>query len=70
MKNDGIRGVSHVLEHMMFRGSAKFKPEEHARRINDIGGHCNAFTTEDVTVYLNSVPKEYLEMVLEMEADG
>ena len=68
-ENDGIRGVSHVLEHMMFRGSAQFKPEEHARRINDIGGHCNAFTTEDVTVYLNSVPKEYLEMVLEMEAD-
>jgi len=68
-EHDGIRGVSHMLEHMMFRGSAKVASEEHAQRINDIGGHCNAFTMEDVTSYQNSVPKEHLEMVLELEAD-
>ncbi|NLP04039.1 MAG: insulinase family protein [Fibrobacter sp.] len=68
-ESDGIRGISHILEHMMFRGSSKFGPEEHSNRINDVGGHCNAFTTEDVTVFMDSVPRDYLEMVLEMEAD-
>lgn len=66
---DGIRGISHVIEHMMFRGSAKFKSEEHANRINAVGGHSNAFTAEDMTVYMNSVPGKSLDMVLEMEAD-
>jgi zinc protease len=65
----GIYGISHILEHMMFRGSKNIASEEHTRKINDIGGHCNAFTSEDVTSYLNSVPKEYLSMVLELEAD-
>lgn len=68
-ERDGIRGISHVLEHMMFRGSKNVKSEEHARRINDVGGHCNAFTTEDVTAYTNSVPREHFEMVLDLEAD-
>lgn len=68
-ERDGIRGISHVLEHMMFRGSVKFKPEEHANRINAVGGHSNAFTAEDMTVYMNSVPSKSLEMVLELEAD-
>jgi Predicted Zn-dependent peptidases len=68
-EHDGIRGISHFFEHMMFRGSKNFCPEEHARRINDVGGHCNAFTAEDVTAYLNSVPMEYLDMVLALEAD-
>jgi zinc protease len=58
-----------VLEHMMFRGSSRFASEEHARKINDVGGHCNAFTAEDVTAYINSVPKECLDMALELEAD-
>ncbi|MGD9200997.1 MAG: pitrilysin family protein [Chitinispirillia bacterium] len=65
----GIYGISHILEHMMFRGSKNVASEEHTRKINDIGGHCNAFTSEDVTSYLNSVPKQYLSMVLDLEAD-
>jgi zinc protease len=68
-ERDGIRGISHVLEHMMFRGSANVASELHARRINEIGGHCNAFTTEDMTVYVNSVPRDFCEMVFELEAD-
>jgi zinc protease len=43
--------------------------EEHARRINDVGGHCNAFTAEDVTAYTNSVPRDFLDMALALEAD-
>jgi zinc protease len=68
-EHDGIRGISHFFEHMMFRGSKNVGPEEHARRVNDVGGHCNAFTAEDVTAYLNSVPMEYLDMALSLEAD-
>lgn len=65
----GRRGISHFLEHLMFRGSAGVPSEEHSRRINDVGGHCNAFTAEDVTAYTNSVPAGMLHMVLDMEAD-
>ena len=68
-ERDGNRGISHMLEHMMFRGSQNVASEEHARRINDVGGHCNAFTMEDITSYQNSVPKGHLSMVLELEAD-
>jgi len=66
---DGIRGISHFFEHMMFRGSKNYASEEHAKRINAVGGHYNAFTAEDVTAYLNSVPANYLDMVFELEAD-
>jgi zinc protease len=68
-EHDGVRGISHFFEHMMFRGSKRVKSEEHARRISDVGGHCNAFTAEDVTAYLNNVPRRYLDMALDLEAD-
>lgn len=68
-ENNGIRGISHVLEHMMFRGSRNVASEEHARKIADVGGHCNAFTSEDATGYINSVPRDYLDLVLTLEAD-
>ena len=68
-EEQGIRGISHFLEHMMFRGSRQVPSEEHARRINDVGGHSNAFTAEDVTAFTNSVPRDFLDMVLSMEAD-
>ena len=68
-EEQGARGISHFLEHMMFRGSRLVPPEEHARRINDVGGHSNAFTAEDVTAFTNSVPSDFLDMVLSMEAD-
>jgi zinc protease len=65
----GIRGISHFFEHMMFRGSKNVGPEEHSRRINEVGGHNNAFTSEDVTAYVNSVPKDCLDMALSLESD-
>jgi zinc protease len=68
-EENGTRGISHFLEHMMFRGSRMVKSEEHARRIGDVGGHSNAFTAEDVTAYINSVPQQFLDMVLSLEAD-
>lgn len=68
-ESDGIRGISHVLEHMMFRGSRNYRSEQHAQMINEVGGHCNAFTTEDVTAYINSAPRDSLNHILTLEAD-
>jgi len=65
----GIRGIAHLFEHMMFRGSEHFGPEEHSRLIHDVGGHCNAFTAEHVTVYHETVPSQHLELVFQLEAD-
>ena len=68
-ERNGIRGIAHLLEHMMFRGSQNVASEEHARKVNEVGGHSNAFTTEDVTAFINSVPIDFFDMVCSLEAD-
>ena len=65
----GIRGLAHLLEHMMFKGSANVGPEEHARIVDSVGGQENAFTSEDVTAYFDTVPAEHLSLVMELEAE-
>ncbi len=65
----GIRGVAHMFEHMMFKGSAHVPPEEHARMLKEVGGQTNAFTTEDVTGYHQTVPPSYVGFALELEAE-
>lgn len=65
----GIRGIAHLFEHMMFRGSGKFGPEEHSRLIQKVGGYDNAFTAEDMTVYHQTLPAAHLELPFELEAD-
>lgn len=65
----GIRGLAHLFEHMMFKGSTHVPPEEHARLISAIGGESNAFTTEDVTAYHDTVPRQYLEFAMQLEAE-
>ena len=65
----GITGISHLFEHMMFKGSRNVGPEEHARLIQAIGGEENAFTTWDVTVYWENVPPDQLELCARLEAD-
>jgi len=68
-ETDGIRGIAHLFEHMMFRGSENYESEEHTRLIHDVGGSSNAFTAEHVTVYLQTIPSQHLELVLKLEAD-
>ena len=53
----------------MFKGSAHSKPEEHDKIITNAGGVSNAYTQDDVTVYWETIPANYLEKVLWMEAD-
>ncbi|MBI4179730.1 insulinase family protein [bacterium] len=65
----GIRGIAHLFEHMMFRGSEHFGPEEHSRLIQNVGGYDNAFTAEDMTVYHQTLPARHLELPFKLEAD-
>jgi zinc protease len=65
----GRTGFAHLFEHLMFKGSAQLKPEEHANIITNAGGENNAYTQDDVTVYWETVPVNYLEKVLWMESD-
>jgi len=63
------QGFAHMFEHMMFRGSAHVKPEEHGRLITTVGGYSNAYTSFDQTVYVNTVPANQLRLALYLEAD-
>jgi zinc protease len=65
----GITGISHLFEHMMFKGTKKVAPEEHARLIQAVGGVNNAFTTWDLTVYWQALPPDQLELAARLEGD-
>lgn len=65
----GITGISHMLEHMMFKGSQNYGPQEHAKRVQELGGEFNAFTSHDKTVYFENIAPHYLEEIIKMEAD-
>src|SRR5579864_8726170 len=65
----GRSGFAHLFEHLMFKGSAHVGPEEHSHFIESIGGKDNATTDWDRTLYFETVPSNYLERILWMEAD-
>ncbi len=65
----GITGLAHFFEHMMFNGTAKRAPGEFDRVMEAQGGSNNAFTSDDVTVYQDWIPRSALELVFELEAD-
>jgi zinc protease len=65
----GITGISHLFEHLMFKGTRKVAPEEHVRLIQAVGGLNNAFTTWDVTAYWQALPPDQLELAARLEAD-
>ncbi len=66
---DGSSGVAHVLEHMLFKGTATLGPGEFSRRVAALGGRENAFTSRDATAYHQQVPADQLETVMRLEAD-
>ncbi len=65
----GITGLSHLFEHMMFNGSAKFKPKQFDQIIEAGGGDSNAFTTSDRTEYQEQFSSATLDSVLQLESD-
>lgn len=65
----GKSGLSHALEHMMFKGTPTVPSGEFSRRISAMGGVLNAYTSPTETVYHENAAKEHLPKLLEMEAD-
>ena len=68
-EHDGLTGISHALEHMMFKGTEKHPAGEFSRIISVNGGSENAFTGSDYTAYFQTLEKSRLEVSLELEAD-
>ncbi len=68
-EHDGITGLSHVLEHMMFKGTEKFPDGAFSRIIAENGGSDNAFTGPDYTAYFQTLEKSRLAISFELEAD-
>src|SRR5512138_3557053 len=65
----GRTGFAHLFEHMMFKGSKSVEAEGHPSYISSVGGQSNAYTTEDATVFWETVPAQYMPLVLWLEAD-
>ena len=65
----GITGLSHFFEHMMFLGTSNLEPGEFDRTMEAAGGANNAFTSSDLTVYIDWFPVSALETIFVIEAD-
>ncbi len=65
----GTTGISHFFEHMMFNGAKKYGPKQFDIRMEMAGGHNNAYTSQDVTVYTDWFPRSALDLMFDMEAD-
>lgn len=66
---DGVTGISHALEHMMFKGTEKLGPGEFSKVVSELGGSENAFTSRDYTAYFETLSVRHLEKAIELEAD-
>ncbi len=65
----GKTGLSHALEHMMFKGTKKYPGGVFSQAISKLGGKENAFTSKDYTAYYQTLPSQYLEEALKFESD-
>src|SRR5690606_11046277 len=65
----GVTGISHVLEHMMFKGTETLAPGEFSRIIAREGGRENAFTSRDFTGYYQQLSADRLPIAFKLEAD-
>jgi zinc protease len=68
-ETNGITGISHALEHMMFRGTKKFGPGVLEKIVSENGGKQNAFTDSDFTAYYQKFSADKLAVSFELEAD-
>ena len=65
----GITGLSHFFEHMMFNGTRRREQGEFDETMEAAGGANNAYTSEDLTVYMDWFPRSALETIFDLEAD-
>src|SRR6202051_1912997 len=63
-------GLSHILEHMLFKGTKTRSTNEIAQKIQDVGGYINAYTSFDRTVFWIDVPKDGVSSALDILADA
>ncbi|HTL82298.1 MAG TPA: pitrilysin family protein [Bacteroidia bacterium] len=68
-EHDGIRGMAHMFEHMMFRGTKNISGVELMEKLDSVGADWNAYTTFDRTVYHEYVPSTAVSMSMMLEAD-
>ena len=68
-EHQGITGLSHFFEHMMFNGAKKYGPKEFDRTMEFNGGSNNAYTSENVTVYTDWFPAASAEIMFDLEGD-
>jgi len=68
-ERQGITGLSHFFEHMMFNGSKNVPPKEYDRQLESRGAYSNAFTTRDMTAYYEEGGKESFETMLKLDSD-
>jgi zinc protease len=64
------RGITHLIEHMIFKGTERRGPGEVAKEIESVGGSINAYTSLDYTVYHCVVPKQFLNNALDVLSDA
>jgi zinc protease len=65
----GITGISHMFEHMMFKGTKKYPIGQFSKIISNNGGQDNAFTSKDYTAYYQKMTNDKLDIALKLEAD-
>ncbi|OGW38185.1 MAG: peptidase M16 [Nitrospirae bacterium GWC2_56_14] len=65
----GRTGVSHVLEHMMFKGTKKYGPKQFSQTVQRNGGNDNAFTGRDYTAYFENFASDRIAISLDLESD-
>jgi zinc protease len=65
----GITGIAHFFEHMMFNGTKTTEPGEFGRTMEAAGGSNNAYTSSDLTVYMDWFPRSALETIFQLEGD-
>jgi zinc protease len=68
-EHEGITGLSHFFEHMMFNGAKKYGPGQFDKAMEAAGGNNNAYTSNDVTVYQDWFPSSKLELMFDLESD-
>lgn len=68
-EHGGITGISHVVEHMMFKGTKKYPTGEFNRIIGENGAEDNAFTGQDYTAYYQVIANDRLEVAMDLESD-
>ena len=66
---NGKTGVAHVLEHMMFKGTKNLKPGDFSKKVAEVGGRDNAFTSKDYTAYFQQIEISHLPKMMALEAE-